>query len=63
MVENCSARATTVDHVVPLVAGGSMYDLGNLRAACPAHNYAAGAALSGGSAPVLGSPSRTWVVR
>lgn len=60
MVEGCTTPATTVDHVLPLVHGGAMYDPANLRAACEAHNYGAGAALSGASRLELGSPSRTW---
>lgn len=61
MVEGCETRATTVDHVVPLVKGGAMYEPSNLRAACAAHNSSAGAALSGtNSRPALGAPSRGW---
>lgn len=60
MVEGCSTPATTVDHVIPLVLGGCMWDPRNLRAACAAHNFGAGALLSGASRPDLGTPSRTW---
>ena len=63
MVEGCDAHADTVDHVTPLALGGAMYDPANLRAACAAHNYGAGAALSGvASSRDLGRPSRGWSV-
>lgn len=60
MVEGCEVRASTVDHVVPLVLGGAMFDPGNLRAACAAHNSSAGAALAGAARPDLGTSSRRW---
>lgn len=60
MVEGCEAHADTVDHVVPLSQGGAFLDPANLRAACAAHNYAAGAGLASGARRVLGAPSRGW---
>jgi len=59
MVEGCRARATHVDHIVPVVLGGSSHP-DNLRAACAVHNLAAGGALA--SRTGLGSPSRAWVL-
>jgi 5-methylcytosine-specific restriction endonuclease McrA len=38
----CGAYATTIDHVVPVVLGGS-HDPGNLRPACSRCNYSTGA--------------------
>lgn len=60
MVPGCETPATTVDHVVPLVEGGAMYDPANLRAACATHNSSAGGALAGRSRLELGAPSRGW---
>jgi 5-methylcytosine-specific restriction endonuclease McrA len=40
----CGAYATTVDHAVPVVLGGS-HSLQNLRPACARCNYSAGASL------------------
>lgn len=46
---NCKGAASTVDHVIPaseLAATGRLelfFDVGNLRAACTACNYSAGA--------------------
>jgi 5-methylcytosine-specific restriction endonuclease McrA len=61
MVAGCTARATTVDHVVPLARGGT-HDLRNLRAACWSHNSAGGARLTnqGRALRNLGRRSRPW---
>lgn len=40
----CGAYATTVDHAVPVVLGGT-HDLSNLRPACSRCNYSTGAAV------------------
>jgi 5-methylcytosine-specific restriction endonuclease McrA len=40
----CGAYATTVDHVVPVVLGGS-HDLSNLRPCCAHHNFSFGASV------------------
>jgi 5-methylcytosine-specific restriction endonuclease McrA len=40
----CTHTATTVDHIVPRVDGGDMWDTHNLRAACVACNSRGGAA-------------------
>jgi len=40
----CGAYATTVDHVIPVVLGGS-HDPSNLRACCPRCNSSAGASV------------------
>lgn len=40
----CGAWAATVDHVVPVVLGGS-HDLANLRPACGRCNFSSGAAM------------------
>lgn len=34
----CLGRATEVDHIVPRAAGGPVFDLDNLRAACRSCN-------------------------
>ena len=34
----CTIQATQVDHVRPIVNGGSVRDLGNMRAACASCN-------------------------
>lgn len=47
----CTGVADTVDHVVALVDGGSMYDLNNLRAACARCNYGKGSAQARTPAP------------
>jgi 5-methylcytosine-specific restriction endonuclease McrA len=36
------ARATTVDHIIPLAYGGALLDRTNLRPACARCNYRAG---------------------
>ena len=59
MVEGCGERATTADHVVPLVMGGAELDPDNVRAACARHNYSAGALLS--TRRDLGTASREWL--
>ncbi len=38
----CGAYANTVDHVLPVILGGT-HDLANLRPACSYHNYSMGA--------------------
>ena len=43
----CGARATTVDHLYPVTAGGSSHP-GNLVAACAACNGRKGANIQGG---------------
>ena len=54
----CTTRATEVDHIVPIVAGGAKFDASNLRAACKGCNSHLGARLSNQrrSAP----NRRTW---
>lgn len=54
----CTERATTVDHIRPIVDGGSD-DPANLRAACVACNSAGGAALVNGRRRPKGT-SRRW---
>jgi 5-methylcytosine-specific restriction endonuclease McrA len=49
----CGAYATTVDHVIPVVLGGS-HDLGNLRPACARCNFSTGAALGNQLGPPRG---------
>jgi 5-methylcytosine-specific restriction endonuclease McrA len=34
----CTVKATQVDHIVPVNAGGALYDEANLRAACQFDN-------------------------
>lgn len=58
MVQGCTARAEHVDHVLPVVLGGTD-DPSNLRAACAAHNIGAGAGLAQ-RGPRLGSRSGRW---
>lgn len=60
-LEGCTGVATTVDHVVPKVLGGTD-QLDNLRAACSACNTKAGAALASRRGR-LGSQSRDWTGR
>jgi len=36
----CKGKATEADHIIPWAAGGAMYDLGNLQAACKSCNVA-----------------------
>lgn len=36
---NCLGRATEGDHIVPVEAGGALYDLANIRAACLPCNH------------------------
>ena len=57
----CSNRATTVDHVVPLSAGGNN-DPSNLRASCAPCNYRGGAAITNElrRARRIGRRSRRW---
>jgi 5-methylcytosine-specific restriction endonuclease McrA len=57
----CLAVATTVDHIVPVVKGGSN-DRANLRASCLPHNSQGGAALTNEAraARQLGPQSRQW---
>jgi 5-methylcytosine-specific restriction endonuclease McrA len=61
MVAGCKNPATTADHVIPLYVGGTN-DLDNLRAACPAHNSAAGARIATAirAARKVGPRSRRW---
>jgi 5-methylcytosine-specific restriction protein A len=33
-LEGCTAIATEVDHIVPVDAGGALYDMDNLRSSC-----------------------------
>ena len=40
----CGRYATTIDHVIPAVLGGS-HDLSNLRLACSHCNYSTGATI------------------
>lgn len=54
----CKGRASTVDHVVPIVEGGSD-DAGNLRAACGPCNSAGGAAITNSRRRARGA-SRRW---
>jgi hypothetical protein len=60
----CGGYATTVDHVVPVVLGGS-HDLPNLRPACQRCNCSAGASIGnrlrrGVRPPVPMTTSRNW---
>ena len=51
--------ADTVDHIIPVSLGGSLYDLANLRPACAACNYKRG----NGTRPPRPDPiptSRDW---
>jgi len=61
MMPGCLNRATTADHIIPLVAGGG-HDLANLRAACWAHNSAGGARITNSikAARRVGRRSRRW---
>jgi len=52
----CTGAATAVDHIVPWRAGGSWYDLANLRASCSWCNSAR--ARRGFS--TRRNPSREW---
>lgn len=38
----CGARATQVDHIVPVSLGGDYYAMDNLRAICAHHNASRG---------------------
>lgn len=49
----CRGRATAVDHIVPWRAGGALFDLENLRAACVPCN-------SGRTSQPRRNPSREW---
>lgn len=50
----CGGRATTVDHLVARVHGGT-HALSNLAACCAPHNYA-----KGDRAPAVPFTSRVW---
>jgi 5-methylcytosine-specific restriction endonuclease McrA len=54
----CSGTATTVDHIVPLVMGGSHHPT-NLRAACYHCNSGAGRRI-GMAHSAIGHRSRHW---
>lgn len=58
-LEGCTGRATSADHVVPLVLGGSRLDPANLRAACGHCNSKAGGQV-GNARGRVGPPSRRW---
>lgn len=51
----CTGKATQVDHIVPVNAGGAIYDMGNLRAACSRCNQGRKANRKPAS-----RPSREW---
>ena len=57
----CLAPATTVDHIVPVVKGGSNARA-NLRASCLTHNSRGGAVLTNEAraARAIGPRSRQW---
>jgi 5-methylcytosine-specific restriction endonuclease McrA len=57
----CLNRAATVDHIVPLSAGGT-HDLGNLRASCRSCNSAGGMRIVNNrkAAKRIGPRSRRW---
>ena len=38
----CVGRASTVDHITPVILGGAFWDQANLRASCKPCNYASG---------------------
>jgi 5-methylcytosine-specific restriction endonuclease McrA len=58
---HCSTIATTVDHVVALIDGGT-HDRANLRAACAACNSAGGALITARRRGLraIGRSSRRW---
>jgi 5-methylcytosine-specific restriction endonuclease McrA len=58
----CTGLATTVDHIVPLINGGT-HDATNLRAACQACNCRGGALIVNSerrAINALGRRSRRW---
>jgi 5-methylcytosine-specific restriction endonuclease McrA len=61
MTPGCLNPATTVDHVIPLSAGGTNHP-SNLRAACRGCNSRGGMKIVNelGRARRLGARSRTW---
>jgi 5-methylcytosine-specific restriction endonuclease McrA len=60
-VAGCPRPATTVDHILPLSAGGG-HDLANLRACCRHHNSVGGAAITNElrAERRIGPRSRRW---
>jgi HNH endonuclease len=54
----CSARATEVDHVVPIAKGGARYDPANLVARCKRHNVLAAHELAGAGWPADAASQR-----
>lgn len=54
-VRGCGRPSTTVDHIVPLIRGGSRIDRANLQGMCGPHNFAKGAKAA--AQRLAGSPS------
>jgi 5-methylcytosine-specific restriction endonuclease McrA len=55
---HCTTYATEVDHIVPRIEGGALFDPANLRAACRACNSRAGAQLGNSRAAARGARYR-----
>lgn len=55
----CDLEATEVDHIIPWLAGGALYDEDNLRAACATCNRSR-ARRDGVGATTRVRPSQEW---
>ena len=59
-LKGCTTTATTADHIVPLVDGGSRLDPDNCRAACLHCNSSLGAHIANQRRWRKPQPSRVW---
>ena len=55
----CTGKATSVDHITPVVLGGSWFDPANLRAACQRCNSSRFTPVAVDTRPAS-TPSREW---